>query len=130
MANLFAVLSVNLLVGAREVANNGNSCFGLTTLILPCSMLVRLPLLVGAYHLFPSLATASGVCRTVILRKKDCFFLAASLYTKTGITGAAKTLCFLADEFLDSDYLAFALIAGVACQRGWADFQQHFEMKF
>ena len=37
---------------------------------------------------------------------------------RTGITGAAKALGFLEDEFLDSDFLAFALLAGIACERG------------
>ena len=50
---------------------------------------------------------------------------------RTGITGAAKALGFLEDEFLDSDFLAFALLAGIACERGRVIIhKQYFEWIF
>ena len=87
----------------------------------------------AAYHLLPSLATASGVSMTVIRRKKDCAPPICSgnwfWNTQIGMMGAAKALAFFADKILDSDFLVFALLAGVACKRWRAiNHQQHFEM--
>ena len=70
------------------------------------------------------LDTASGVSETEIRRKKACAPPISSRVlfwnTRTCTTEAAKPLDFVADEFLDSDFLVFAVLAGVACKRGSA----------
>ena len=61
------------------------------------------------------------------LRVADLF---VGLILKHAMTGAAKALGLFADEFLGSDFLVFALLAGVACKRRRViNHQQHFRVE-